>query len=105
MTKIKAVRPYLLGFILGLFAAAIVVKVASIGIPETQYLAPTPFTENTEFLKYMPVIHSYKGGVITNRTERYYHRGLDWIMIKDFPEHTDKYEVSFKGVSEELWSK
>ena len=80
-------------------------------IPMANYLDPGSSTEkevavdNSVFLKYMPVVHSYKDGDITNRTERYYHRGSDWIMIKDFPEHTDKYEVIFKGVSEELWSK
>ena len=57
-----------------------------------------------EFLRYMPVVHSNKGTVISNRTERYYHRGPDWIMMKDFPDHIDSYEATFEWISEELWT-
>ncbi len=48
---------------------------------------------------------TYAGGVVSDRTERYYTRGKDWIIIKDFPENIDSHSSEFQKISNVLWFK
>ena len=99
--SISRFRPYLLGFISGMFISILLVGLNAMKEPRVEYLAPPPFTESSAT---MTGLQSYGEGIITNRSDRYFYRGLDWIIIKDFPDHIDSYEGIFEGVSEVLWS-
>ena len=46
---------------------------------------------------------NYEGGVLSNKTDRFYTRGKDWIIIKDFPLIIDDYQLHYKDISEDLW--
>ena len=102
--RIRRSKPYLLGVVSGISISVCLVGLNAMKEPKTEYLAPQPFTESSVSQFNFDYMKTGQGP-ISNRTERYYHRGLDWIMIKDFPEHVNSYEGIFKGVSEVLWSK
>ena len=79
-------RPYILGFVSGILMSITIVGINAFKEPVIYNVAPSPFTNRPP----SPLVHQmllYGEGGITNRTERYYHRGLDWIMVKDFPDN------------------
>ena len=55
--------------------------------------------------KYDLSFMNYEGGVLSNKTQRFYQRGKDWIIIKDFPLIIDDYQGHYKDISDQLWSK
>ena len=98
-------RPYLLGFISGMFVSVIIVGLNAMKDPRVEYLAPPPFTDSAPNSAVHQMMLYGKEGGITNRTARYYHRGTDWIMIKDFGLNIDNYEGDFKDISDLLWNR
>lgn len=93
-------RPYILGFVSGILMSITVVGVNAFKEPVNHDLVlPAPFTENAD----VDQLLSYSKGAISNRSDRYYHRGVDWIMIKDFPDHIKNYEGDFRKISDLLW--
>ena len=62
----------------------------------------SPLTKHYE-PKYDLSFMNYEGGVLSNKTDRFYTRGKDWIIIKDFPLIIDDYQLHYKDISEELW--
>ena len=71
--------------------------------------ATTNFTGTAEDKSYEPKwdtsFMTYVGGVVDDKTERYYQRGKDWIIIKDFPENIDSHSSEFQKISNVLWFK
>ena len=63
-----------------------------------------PIAEHYE-PKYDLSFMNYEGGVLSNKTQRFYQRGKDWIIIKDFPLIIDDYQGHYKDISDQLWSK
>jgi hypothetical protein len=61
-----------------------------------------PIAEHYE-PKYDLSFMNYEGGVLSNKTDRFYTRGKDWIIIKDFPLIIDDYQSHYKDISDELW--
>ena len=98
-------RPYLLGFVSGMFVSVIIVGLNAMKEPRIEYLAPAPFADSgPNSVPHQMLLYGKEGG-ITNRTARYYHRGIDWIMIKDFGLNIDNYEEDFKSISDILWNR
>ena len=96
-------RPYLLGFVSGIVLSITVLGVNAFKEPVNyNIIAPAPFTENLD-PDWDFAFMSYAGGVVNSRSDRYYHRGMDWIMIKDFPLIIDDYQAHYKDVSDDLW--
>ena len=98
-------RPYLLGFVSGMFVSVIIVGLNAMKEPRIEYLAPAPFADSAPNSAVHQMMLYGKEEGITNRTARYYHRGIDWIMIKDFGLNIDNYEEDFKSISDILWNK
>ena len=92
-------RPYLLGFVSGMFVSIMIVGLNAMREPRIEYLAPPPFAENSNIHQML----LYGEGSIIDRSDRYYHRGLDWIIVKDFPGNIDSYEKDFKSISDILY--
>ncbi len=71
--------------------------------------ATTNFTGTAEVKPYEPKwdvsFMSYVGGVVDDKTERYYQRGKDWIIIKDFPEIIDNYAGHYQNITDTMWAK
>lgn len=98
-------RPYFLGFISGMFISIIIVGLNAMKDPRVEYLAPAPFTDSaSNSVVHQMMLYGKEGG-ITTRTARYYYRGTDWIMIKDFGLNIDNYEGDFKDISDLLWNR
>ena len=98
-------RPYLLGFVSGILMCITILGVNAFKEPVNyNVVGPAPFTNSgPNSVPHQMLL--YGEGGITNRSDRYYHRGLDWIMIKDFGLNIDNYEEDFKSISGILWAK
>ena len=97
-------RPYLLGFVSGISISIVVVGVNAFKEPVIYNVMPPPFTDTGPNSDVHQMLLYGEGG-ITNRSDRYYHRGSDWIMIRDFGLNIDNYEENFKDISHLLWTK
>ena len=88
------IKPLVVGMAVGLIPAVI--------------MATTSFTGTDQIDGYQPKwdtsFWSYEGGVVDDKTERFYQRGKDWIIIKDFPENIDNHSLVYKKISDILWS-
>ena len=95
------IKPLVVGMAVGLIPAVI--------------MATTSFTGTDQIDGYQPKwdtsFWSYEGGVVDDKSERYYQRGNDWIMIKDFPEIIDNYaghyqlNTDLQNMSDITWAK
>ena len=86
----------LAGITLGLFISGLVgtkVSIKTDNSPLAKHYEP----------KYDLSFMNYEGGVLSNKTDRFYTRGKDWIIIKDFPLIIDDYQLHYKDISEDLW--
>ena len=63
------------------------------------------FSKSSNGPKYDLSFMNYEGGVLSNKTERFYQRGKDWIIIKDFPGIIDDYQGHYKDITDSLWYK
>jgi hypothetical protein len=101
------VKPLVAGIAIGLIPSVIIGVTSLTGsslIDDSPKFLLQPIAEHYEpewDLSFM----NYEGGVLSNKTERFYQRGKDWIIIKDFPLIIDDYQSHYKDISDDLWSK
>ena len=101
------VKPLVAGIAIGLIPSVIIGVTSLTGssvIDDNPKFLLQPIAEHYE-PKYDLSFMNYEGGVLSNKTERFYQRGKDWIIIKDFPLIIDDYQSHYKDISDDLWSK
>ena len=88
------IKPLVVGIAVGLIPAVIMA---------TNIVGDSPKVERYQ-PKWDTSFMTYAGGVVDDKTERFYQRGKDWIIIKDFPENIDNHSLVYKKISDILWS-
>tara|TARA_B100000749_G_scaffold34911_1_gene24201 strand:+ start:14356 stop:14679 length:324 start_codon:yes stop_codon:yes gene_type:complete len=101
------IKPLVIGMAVGLIPAVIMATTSFTGtskIDDNPKFLLQPIAEHYE-PKWDLSFMNYEGGVVNSKTKRYYERGKDWIIIKDFPLIIDDYQAHYKDISDQLWSK
>ena len=105
-------KPLVAGIVIGLIPSVIIGGTSLTGssvIDDNPKFLLQPIADAVTLGSYEPKYDlsfmNYEGGVLSNKTERFYQRGKDWIIIKDFPGIIDDYQGHYKDITDSLWYK
>ena len=108
------VKPLVAGIAIGLIPSVIIGVTSLTGsslIDDSPKFLLHPLAEKydsrelDEIAKYDLSFMNYSDGVVDEKEERFYQRGKDWIIIKDFPYAIDNYAGHYQYITDTTWFK